>query len=87
MQPFHVQIVTAHAGVLLSDATVLYSPWSPDVLGERVLHMLISCPVCHKILLTRSMFLFETIENNTLKIFAQFLFIHVSSLCLACFKF
>ena len=50
IQDCHVQKVTVHvhAGVLLSDATVLSSPRSPDVvLGERVLRMLISCPERH----------------------------------------
>ena len=59
--------VTVHAGVLLSDATVLSSPRSPDVvLGERVLRMLISCPECHRIplSLTRSVFMFGTIEDT-----------------------
>ena len=60
-----MQKVTVHAGVLLSDATALSSPRSPDVvLGERVLHMLISCPVCHGIPLTRSVFMFGTIEDT-----------------------
>ena len=64
IQPCHVQKVTVHAGVLLSDATVLSSPRSPDVvLGERVLRMLISYPVCHRIPLTCSMFVFVTIEK------------------------
>ena len=54
-----------HAGVLLSDATALSSPRSPDVvLGERVLRMLISCPECHRIPLTRSVFMFGTIEDT-----------------------
>ena len=36
IQDCHVQKVTVHAGILLSDATVLSSPRSPDVvLGER----------------------------------------------------
>ena len=43
----------------------LSSPRSPDVvLGERVLRMLISCPECHRIPLTRSVFMFETIEDT-----------------------
>ena len=116
IQPCHVQKVTVHAGVLLSDTTVsvaqwlgrgfcqmghfqlfsmilkfsmghflsfytdFYGPfsklmglwrmapclpnhWSPDVvLGERVLRMFISCPVCHGIPLTRSMFMFGKTE-------------------------
>ena len=38
---------------------------SPDVvLGERVLRMLISCPECHRIPLTRSVFMFGTIEDT-----------------------
>ena len=62
----HVQKVTVHAGVLLSDATALSSPRSPDVvLGERVLRMLISCPVCHRRPLTRSVFMFGTIEDTS----------------------
>ena len=57
--------VTVHAGVLLSDTTALSSPRSPDVvLGERVLRMLISCPECHRIPLTRSVFMFGTIEDT-----------------------
>ena len=61
----HVQKVTVHAGVLLSDTTALSSPRSPDVvLGERVLRMLISCPECHRIPLTRSVFMFGTIEDT-----------------------
>ena len=60
-----MQKVTVHAGVLLSDATALSSPRSPDVvLGERVLCMLISCPECHRIPLTRSVFMFGTIEDT-----------------------
>ena len=60
-----MQKVTVHAGVLLSDATALLSPRSPDVvLGERVLRMLISCPECHRIPLTRLEFMFETIEDT-----------------------
>ena len=56
---------TVHTGVLLSDATALSSPRSPDVLlGERVLRMLISCPECHIIPLTRSVFMFGTIEDT-----------------------
>ena len=43
----------------------LSSPRSPDVvLGERVLRMLISCPECHRIPLTRSVFMFGTIEDT-----------------------
>ena len=65
IQDCHVQKVTVHAGVLLSDTTALSSPRSPDVvLGERVLRMLISCPVCHRIPLTRSVFMFGTIEDT-----------------------
>ena len=65
IQDCHVQKVTVHAGVLLSDATALSSPLSPDiVLGERVLRMLISCPECHIIPLTRSVFMFGTIEDT-----------------------
>ena len=65
IQDCHVQKVTVHAGVLLSDATALSSPQSPDVvLGERVLRMLISCPECHRIPLTRSVFMFGTIEDT-----------------------
>ena len=65
IQDCHVQRVTVHAGVLLSDATALSSPRSPDVvLGERVLRMLISCPECHTIPLTRSVFVFGTIEDT-----------------------
>ena len=57
--------VTVHAGVLLSDATALSSPQSPDVvLGERMLRMLISCPECHIIPLTRSVFMFGTIKDT-----------------------
>ena len=42
-----------------------WSPRSPDVvLGERVLRMLISCPECHRIPLTRSVFMFGTIEDT-----------------------
>ena len=65
IQPRLVQKVTVNAGVLLSDATVLSSPWSPNVvLGERVLHTLISCMVCHRIPFTCSiMFAFGTFEN------------------------
>ena len=60
-----MQNVTVHAGVLLSDATALSSPRSPDVvLGERVLRMLISCPEGHRIPLTRSVFMFGTIEDT-----------------------
>ena len=60
-----MQKVTVHAGVLLSDATALSSPRSPDVvLGERVLRMLISCPECHRIPLTGSVFMFGTIEDT-----------------------
>ena len=61
-----MQKVTVNAGVLLSDATTLSSPRSPDiVLGERVLHMLISCPESHRIVpLTRSVFMFGTIEDT-----------------------
>ena len=60
-----MQKVTVHAGVLLFVATALSSPRSPDVvLGERVLCMLISCPECHRIPLTRSMFMFGTIEDT-----------------------
>ena len=56
-----MQKVTVHAGVLLSDAIALSSSRSPDVvLGERVLRMLISCPECHRIPLTRSVFIFGT---------------------------
>ena len=45
IQDCHVQKVTAHAGVLLSNATALSSPRSPDVvLGERVLCILIFMP-------------------------------------------
>ena len=64
IQDCHVQKVTVHAGVLLSDATALSSPNWPDVLGERVLRMLIPCPECHRIPLTRSVFMFETIEDT-----------------------
>ena len=65
IQDCHVQKVTVHAGVLLSDATALSSPRSPDVvLGERVLRMLISCPECHRIPLTHSVFMFGTIEDT-----------------------
>ena len=65
IQDCHMQKVTVHAGVLLSDATALSSPRSPDVVfGERVLRMLISCPVCHRIPLTRSVFVFGTTENT-----------------------
>ena len=43
----------------------LSSPRSPDVvLGERVLRMLISCPECHRIPLTRSVFMFGTIKDT-----------------------
>ena len=43
----------------------LSSPRSPDVvLGERVLRMLISCPECHRIPLTRSVFMFGTIGDT-----------------------
>ena len=43
----------------------LSSTRSPDVvLGERVLCMLISCPKCHRIPLTRSVFMFGTIEDT-----------------------
>ena len=60
-----MQKVTVHAGVLLSDATALSSPRSPDVvLGERVLRMLISSSECHRIPLTRSVFMFGTIEDT-----------------------
>ena len=59
-----MQKVTVHAGVLLSDATAL-CPWSADVvLGERVLRMLISCPECNRIPLTRLVFMFGTIEDT-----------------------
>ena len=59
----HMQKVTVHAFVLLSDATVLSSPRSPHVaLGERVLRKLISCPLCRGMPLTRSMFVFGTTE-------------------------
>ena len=59
-----MQKVTVHADVL-SDATALSSPRSPDVvLGERVLRMLISCPECHRIPLTRSVFMFGSIEDT-----------------------
>ena len=65
IQECHVQKVTVHAGVLLFDATAISSPRSPDVvLGERVLRVLISCPVCHRIPLTRSVFVFQTTENT-----------------------
>ena len=65
IQDCHVQKVTVHAGVLLSEATALSSPRWPDVvLGERVLRMLISCPECHRIPLTRSVFMFGTIEDT-----------------------
>ena len=65
IQDCPVQKVMVHAGVLLSSATALSSPRSPDVvLGERVLRMLISCPVCHRIALTRSVFVFGTTENT-----------------------
>ena len=65
IQDCHVQKVTVHAGVLLSDATALSSLRSPDVvLGEPVLRMLISCPECHRIPLTRSVFMFGTIEDT-----------------------
>ena len=65
IQDCHVQKVTVHAGVLLSEVTALSSPWSHDVvLGERVLHfvvrMLISGPVCHRI----SLFMFGTIKDT-----------------------
>ena len=40
IRPCHVQKVTVHAFVLLSDATVLSSPRSPDVmLGVRATHV------------------------------------------------
>ena len=43
----------------------LSSPRSSDVvLGERVLRMLISCPECHRIPLTCSVFMFGTIEDT-----------------------
>ena len=65
IQDCHVQKVTVHAGVLLSDATAFSSPPSPDVvLDERVLRMLISCPECHRIPLTRLVFMFGTIEDT-----------------------
>ena len=65
IQDCHVQKVTVHAGVLLSDTTALSSPRSPDVvLGERVLRILISCPECHIIPLTHSVFMFGTIEET-----------------------
>ena len=65
IQDCHVQKVTVHAGVLLSDATALSSPRLPDVvLGERVLRMLISFPECHIIPLTRSVCMFGTIEDT-----------------------
>ena len=64
IQDCHVQKVTVRAGVLLSDATALSSPRWPDVLDERVLRMLISCPECHRIPLTRSVFMFGTIEDT-----------------------
>ena len=65
IQDCHVQKVTVHAGVLLSDATALSSPQSPDVvLGERVLRILISCPEGHRIPSTRSVFMFGTIEDT-----------------------
>ena len=82
IQPCHVQKVTVHAGVLLFDATVLWSPRSPDVvLGECVLRMLISCPVCHRIHLTLSMFVFGTTENTpniirTHVVFCYLIFLH-----------
>ena len=45
--------------------SALSSPRSPDVvLGERVLRMLISCPECHRIPLTRSVFMIGTIEDT-----------------------
>ena len=65
IKDFHVQKVTVHAGVLPSDATALSSLRSHGVvLGERVLRMLISCPVCDRISLTRSVFMFGTIEDT-----------------------
>ena len=40
IQPCHVQKVTVHAGVLLSDAIVLSRPRSPDVVqGVRATHI------------------------------------------------
>ena len=66
-QDCHVQHVTVHAGDLLSEATAL-SPRSPDVvLGEHVQRMLISCPECHRIPLTRSVFVFGTTENTNVR--------------------
>ena len=59
-----MQKVTVHAGVLLADVTALSSLRWSDVLGERVLRMLISCPECHRIPLTRSVFMFGTIEDT-----------------------
>ena len=65
IQDCDVQKVTVNVGVLLSDATALSSPRSPDVvLDERVLRMLISRPECHRIPLTRSVFMFGTIEDT-----------------------
>ena len=65
IQDCHVQKVTVHADVLLSNTTALSSPRPPDVvLGERVLRMLISCPECHRIPLTRSVFMFGIIEDT-----------------------
>ena len=55
---------TVHAGVLMSHATALLCSRSPDMLGDRVLRKLISCSECHRIPLTRSVFIFGTIKDT-----------------------
>ena len=61
----HVQKVTVHAArcSAVRRHGLIKSPVAWCCV-ERVLRMLISCPVCHGIPLTRSVFMFGTIEDT-----------------------